>query len=188
MNLKYALLILLLPLSFFGQSQKSTDSLKTFIQTSRKFYQEGELDSTYHYAKISYNLAKQLKADSLQLEIVSSLSNLEPDLEKALSYLEESEPLAIKNKNWKRLQSIYHARGAIYYQRTNDGSALIHFLKLDSLLEIRKNDIFMAVMTKESIVKILYESRSENDTSFLLIYKMLCFCIGSKFELKSSTY
>ena len=155
-----------MPLFSIGQSQKKIDSLKALIKTSKTFHNKGQLDNSYRYAKISYDFAKDLKADSLQLEVVGLLSNLEPDLKKALSYLEESEPLAIKNKNWKRLESIYHARGAIYYNRTNDGSALIHFLKLDSLLEVRKNDIFMAAMTKESIVKILYESQSENDTSF----------------------
>ena len=166
MNLKSVILILLLPLICIGQSEKEIDSLKSLIKTSKTFYDKGQLDNSYRYAKISYDLAKDLKADSLQLEIVSTLSSLEPDLEKALTYLAESEPLAIKNKYWKRLESIYHARGAIYYNRTNDGSALIHFLKLDSLLEIRKDNIFMAAMIKENISKILYESRSKNDTSF----------------------
>ncbi|WP_456442166.1 response regulator [Psychroserpens sp.] len=166
MNLKYALLILLMPLFCSGQSQNKNNLLKDHISTFREFYGEGQLDSAYHYVKKSYDLAKELKADSLQIEIVSSLSGLEPDLEKALSYLEESEPIAIKNKQWSRLKKIYYARGAIYYNRTDDSNALVHFLRLDSLLEARNSDKFLAAMTKVSIINILYESRTVNDTSF----------------------
>ncbi|MEM5565200.1 response regulator [Psychroserpens sp. AS72] len=166
MTYRFVTLFLFVSFVFYGQNQKELDSLKTLIKTSKTFYNKGQLDSSFQYAKKSYDLAKHLKADSLQLEIVGITSSLEPDLEKALSYLAEAEAIAIKNKSLKRLENIYHTRGSIYYNRTNDGSALVHFLKLDSLLELRKDDIFLAAMTKESIVKILYETRGVNDTSF----------------------
>ncbi|WP_052467093.1 response regulator [Psychroserpens damuponensis] len=166
MSYRFVTLFLFISFVFYGQNQNELDSVKSLIKTSRTFYNKGELDSSFKYAKMSYDLSKALKVDSLQLEIVGILSSLEPDLEKALTYLSEAETIAIKNKNWKRLESIYHTRGAIYYNRTNDGSALVHFLKLDSLLELRNDNIFMAAMAKESIVKILYETRGVNDTSF----------------------
>ncbi|MFC0605356.1 response regulator [Winogradskyella pulchriflava] len=165
MNLKGVIIILLMPFFCIGQSQVEIDSLKTLISTSKKIYKEGRLDSAYCYAKRSYHLAKASKADSLQLDIVDLLSNLEPDLEKALSYLSESEPLAIKNKQWKYLEDIYHTRGAIYYFRSHYESALSHFLKLDSLLEVRKDNYFLAAMTKVSIVNVLNDSRTAMDTS-----------------------
>lgn len=166
MNLKCFIIVLLIPLFCIGQSEKKIDALKTLIKTSRGFYDEGQLDSSYHYAKISYNLAKELKADSLQLKIVGTLSYLEPDLEKALSYLAESEPIAIKSKQWKYLEGIYNVRGSLYYHRTKDEQALVHFLKLDSLLEVRNDDIFLAAMNKVNIVNVLYDMRTANDTSF----------------------
>ncbi|WP_179007590.1 response regulator [Winogradskyella forsetii] len=166
MNLKYFLLILIMPLFCFGQNEKNKDALKKHIQKSRDFYDEGQPDSSYHYAKIGYNLAKELKEDSLQVEIVSLLSAFEPDLEKGLYYLKESESLAIKNKHWKSLEGIYFARGALYYHRTKDESALVHYLKLDSLLEVRNDDIFLAAMNKVNIINVLYDSQTANDTSF----------------------
>ena len=167
MNFKFLTFFLFMPFVFYGQNEKKIDSLKKLIRVSKAFYDdEGQLDSSYHYAKISYNIAKQLKADSLQVEIVGTLSFLEPDLEKALSYLSETEPIAIRNRQWKYLENIYFVRGSMYYHRTKDGSALVHFLKLDSLLEARKDDIFLAAMTKVTIINVLYESRTANDTSF----------------------
>ena len=155
-----------MPLFCLGQNRKQSDSLKALIAKSKKLYEDGKLDSSYNYAKISYNFSKQINADSLQVEISGLLSTLEPDLDTALSYIAEAEPLAIKNKQWKYLVNLYHARGSIYYNRTKDERALHHFLKLDSLLEARKDNMFLAAMTKVNIVKILYESRSVNDTSF----------------------
>ena len=155
-----------MPLFCIGQNQNKIDSLKNLINISKAFYKKGQLDSTYHYAKISYDFAKELKADSLQLEIVSNLSYHELDLEKAMSYLEESEVIAVKNKNWKRLKSIYYTRCTIYYNRTNDGRALEHLLKLDSLLKVRQLDIFMAAMTKTKITEILSESHNASDSSY----------------------
>ncbi len=155
-----------MPLCCIGQSQKQVDSLKAIINKSKNLYDEGKLDSSYHHAKISYDFAKQLNADSLQVEIVSILSYLEPDLEKALFYLAETEPYSIKNRQWKYLKNIYHVRGSVYYNKTKDETALIHFLKLDSLLEVRKDDIFLAAMTKVSIVNVLYASQSVKDTSY----------------------
>lgn len=155
-----------MPLFCLGQKGKPLDSLKQLIYTSKEFSDKGQLDSSYHYAKISYSLAKQLKADSLQVEIVGTLSYYEPDLEKALEYLAESEPIAIKNKQWKYLKNMYYVRGTLFYHRTKDERALVHFLKLDSLLEKRNDDIFLAAMNKVSIVNILYDSRTANDTSF----------------------
>lgn len=166
MNLKYFLLILIMPLFCFGQNEKNKDALKKHIQKSRDFYNQGQLDSSYHYAKISYNLAKELNEDSLQVEIVSLLSAFEPDLEKGLYYLKESESLAIKNNQWKSLEGIYFARGALYYHRTKDESALVHYLKLDSLLEVRNDDKFLAAMNKVNIINVLYDSQTANDTSF----------------------
>lgn len=166
MNLKHIIIILLMPLFCIGQSLKKVDSLKALIKLSKTFYNDGELDSAYQYAKISYALAKALNADSLQVEIVGMFSYLEPDLEKALSYLAESEPHAIKNKQWKYLRNIYYTRGSMYYHRTKDGRALAYFLKLDSLLELRQDDKFLAAMTKVSIINSLYDSRTVNDTSF----------------------
>ena len=168
MNLKHIIIILVMPFFCIGQSEKKIDSLKKLIKTSKTFSDKGQLDSSYHYAKISYNLAKELNVDSLQVEIVGTLSYFEPDLEKALSYLTESESIAIKNKQWKYLENIYHVRGSLYYHRTNDGSALVHFLKLDSLLGVRQDDIFMAAMTKVGIVEILNESHSASDSSYFL--------------------
>lgn len=167
MNLKYLLIILLMPLFCFGQYEKKKNTLKNQIQKYRDFYSEGQLDSCYHYAKISYDLAKELKEDSLQVEIVGILSFIEPDLEKALSYLAESEPIAIKNNQWKRLKGIYNTRGALYYHRTKDEIALVHYLKLDSLLEVRNDDIFLAAMNKVNIINVLYDSQTVNDTSFI---------------------
>jgi len=130
MKLKHFIVILLMPLFGIGQNQKQIDSLESLINASKKLFHEGQLDSAYHIAKVSYNMAKNLKIDSLQVKVVSRLSSLEPDLEKALTYLAESESLAIKNKYWKYLESIYYARGSIYYHRTNDEKALIHFFKI----------------------------------------------------------
>jgi len=166
MNIKYIIIIFLLPLCCIGQSQKDIESIKKFIKISKDFFDEGKHDSSYYYSKMSYELAKELKQDSLQLKIVGLLSHYEPNLQKALSYLEESEQLAIKNKQWRRLESIYYSRGSIYYTRTKDGSALEHFLELDSLIELRGKDKFLAAMTKVKIVEILHESRTANDTSY----------------------
>ena len=164
MNVKLSALVFFIAYFSFGQTKKQ-DSLRTLIKISKDLYDEGQLDSAYHYAKINYDLAKLLKSDSLQVEMVSILSHLEPDLDKALYYLEESEKIAIKNKLWKSLVNIYHVRGALYYHRTDDGSALVHFLKLDSLLEVNPRYKFMAAMTKVSIINVLYDSRTEKDTS-----------------------
>jgi signal transduction histidine kinase/DNA-binding response OmpR family regulator len=166
MNLKHFVIFLYLPLCCIAQSPKKQDVLKSLIAKSKMFYNEGQKDSSYHYAKISYKLAKQLKLDSLQLEIVGVFSYFEPDFKKALSYLAESEQIAIRNKQWHHLEKIYHTRGSLYYFRTKDEIALVHFLKLDSLLQIRKDDIFLAAMTKVNIIDILYETRTPNDTSF----------------------
>ncbi|WP_179320309.1 response regulator [Winogradskyella helgolandensis] len=166
MNLRQIVFILLMPWYCVGQSEKEIDALKKLIRTSKTFSEEGQIDSSYHYAKISYDLAKQLKADSLQVEIVGTLSYYEPDLEKALVYLSESEPIAIKNKQWKFLKNLYYVRGSLFYNRTKDERALVHFLKLDSLLEKRNDDIFLAAMNKVNIINILYDSRTANDTSF----------------------
>ncbi|BAO74535.1 response regulator [Winogradskyella sp. PG-2] len=166
MNLKYIIIILIFPLICIGQNQEKIDSLKALIKTSKKLYKKGLLDSSYKYAKVSYNLAKQLNADSLQVEICGTLSILEPNLTKALAYIEESEQFAIKNNQWKHLKNIYYTRGALYYRKNMNGSALEHFLRLDSLLEIKQRDKFLTAMTKVKIIEILYESRSVNDTSY----------------------
>ena len=155
-----------MPLLCVGQSEKKIDALKKYIRTSKTFSEEGQIDSSYHYAKMSYTLAKQLQADTLQLQIVGTLSYYEPDLDKALVYLSESEPIAIKHKQWKYLEGIYNVRGSLFYHRTKDERALVHFLKLDSLLEKRNDDIFLAAMNKVNIINILYDSRTANDTSF----------------------
>ncbi|WP_225034628.1 tetratricopeptide repeat protein [Winogradskyella sp. SM1960] len=166
MKIRYIVVFCLMPFFCFGQNPKQIDSLIYLIKKSKDLSDEGQHDSSYYYAKISYNLAKRLKADSLQVDIVGILSTYEPDLEKALSYIDESEPLAIKNKQWKALEYMYHNRGALYYHRTKDERALVHFLKLDSLLEVRQDHKFLAAMTKVSIINVLYDSRTENDTSF----------------------
>ncbi len=155
-----------MPLLCVGQSEKKIDALKKYIRTSKTFSEEGQIDSSYHYAKMSYTLAKQLQADTLQLQIVGTLSYYEPDLDKALVFLSESEPIAIKHKQWKYLEGIYNVRGSLFYHRTKDERALVHFLKLDSLLEKRNDDIFLAAMNKVNIINILYDSRTANDTSF----------------------
>lgn len=166
MNLKYIIIILFIPFCCIGQNITEKDSLIALIKKAKNLSEEGQLENSYKYAKISYDLAKELKEDSLQVEIVGVLSHYEPDLEKALSYLDESEPIAIKNEQWKYLESIYHVRGSLYYNRTKDERALVHFLKLDSLLDIRRDDIFLAAMTKVNIIEVLYNSRTVNDTSF----------------------
>jgi len=165
MNLKPIILVFFISYFTFGQT-KNIDSLQALITKSKNLYDEGQLDSSYHYALLSYNWAKALKADSLQVEIVGTLSYLEPDIEKALSYLAESEPIVIKKRHWKSLENIYYIRGSLYYHRTKDERALVHFLKLDSLLQIRNQDIFLAAMNKVNIVNVLYDSRTVNDTSF----------------------
>lgn len=166
MNLRHIVFILIMPWYCVGQNERLLDSLKQLIHTSKEFSDKGQLDSSYHYAKISYNLAKHLNADALQIEIVGILSSYEPDLEKALSYIDETEPLAIKNNQWKALEYMYHNRGALYYHRTKDERALVYFLKLDSLLEVRQDHKFLAAMTKVSIINVLFESRTVTDTSF----------------------
>lgn len=166
LNIKHNIIILIILLCSIGQSQNQIDSLKRLISKSKTFYEEGQLDSAYYFANISYHLAKELNEDSLQVEISGTLSYLEPDIKKALSYLEESELHAINNKQWKYLENIYYVRGSVYYHKTDDENSLIHFLKLDSLLEIRKNNQFLRAMTKVTIVNALYRSRAVNDTSF----------------------
>lgn len=172
MIVKFLIIFLLIPFCCLGQTQISSDSLKALIKISKTLYDEGKFDSSYRYAQTSYILAKQLKNDSLQVEMVGILSALEPSLEKAISYLAESEPLAIKNKQWKYLENIYYARGDIHYARTKDEKALIHFLKLDSLLQVRGDNKFLAAMTKVFIINALHESRGIKDTSYFpQIYK-----------------
>lgn len=167
MNLRHVILIALLPLFSIGQSQNNTDSLIALIKKSKNFYNDdGQLDSAYHYAEISYNWAKVLKSDSLQVEIVGILSFLEPDLEKSLFYLKESEPIVIKNAHWKALENFYYVRASVYYHNNDDERALVHFLKLDSILQIRKDNIFLQAMTKVCIVNAFHDSQSLNDTSF----------------------
>ncbi len=162
----FLVILLIIQQSLSAQNEQMKDSLISLVNTSRSFYEAGQLDRSYSYAKTAYNLAKQLKADFLQVRIVGTLSFLEPDLEKAIAYLAESEPIAIRNQQWKYLENIYHVRASNYFHRNDDQNALIHFLKLDSLLEKRDNNQHLAAMTKVSIINVLHGSRSVNDTSY----------------------
>ena len=159
---RYILLFLLgFSFSTFGQRV----DLDALIKKTNLLYDVGDRDSSYFYAKKAYGLAKKLKIDSIQIRIVSRLSYLEPNLDQALTYLAEAEIIAIKHKNWKRLAMMYHVRGAKYGHNNKDDDALIHFLKLDSLLGVHNNNAFLKAMNKVNIINVLETSRSINDTT-----------------------
>ncbi|MDT0557076.1 response regulator [Ichthyenterobacterium sp. W332] len=157
--------LICLPLLSNAQYNINKDSLKTYVEKAHALYDAGKRDSSYYYAKIVYNLAKSNQIDSIQTRIVSTLSYLEADLSKAFFYLDESELVAIKNGNCKRLAMMYQIRGARYGHNNDDKNALIHFLKLDSLLKKHHCNHFLDAMNKVNILKIFNESRSVNDTS-----------------------
>ncbi|EDP71926.1 two-component system sensor histidine kinase/response regulator, hybrid ('one-component system') [Flavobacteriales bacterium ALC-1] len=149
----------------YAQSIKPTDSTLIYYKLSRTQFENGKLDSSHFYAKKSYDLAKKHKRDSMLTMVVTTLSYVEPDLNKALTYLEEAAIIAKKNKNWSRLANIYHVKGSKYGHNNNDDKALLTFLKLDSLFSKRKCNAFLEAMNKVNIINVLETSRSLNDTT-----------------------
>ncbi|QIE60306.1 response regulator [Rasiella rasia] len=145
------------------------DSLKKYHLTAKNFYNEGLLDSAYKYSIVSYELAKKLKKDSLQIAIASTLSFLERDLEKAIYYLEETEPIAINNPHWEYLEKLYHTKGVVYFNNTYDEQALVQFIKLDSLLAQKNTNVLLTAMNKVNIVNVLFKTTisTAKDTSYL---------------------
>ncbi|WP_310992824.1 response regulator [Aequorivita marina] len=169
MKNRFIYVLLVVCIGSLNAQSPQTETVQQHLETSRGFYSKGQLDSAYTYAKKGYKLAKVLKADSLQLEIVSTLSYLEPTIEKAILYLNETKPLAIKNSAWFPIENLYRMKGIVYFNNTQDEKALIQFLKVDSILQQKGNNIFLTAMNKVSLVDVLFKITITvaKDTSYL---------------------
>ena len=136
---KYLARLLLLLLCFvsFGQNISSTSDGINFIDKSKTFHQNNQLDSAYYYAKKSFNFFNRHKNDSLLIQSCLQLIPLTYKLNKenkADYYFKVAEKTAKESNQWVLLSSLYSRKGSIYYRSLKDNLAMFYYLKSDSIL------------------------------------------------------
>ncbi|WP_298898899.1 response regulator [uncultured Psychroserpens sp.] len=150
----------------FGFSQTEEIAITTIqsnINKADQFYESKQKDSALYYINQALILAKKFDVDSLQINTLLSLSNIESNKQNALSHLINAKQIARKNKYFNLLAKTYFRIGEFHYKNDTNKLAFNNYIKLDSLSNKHHVNPFLLAMSKTRLAGLLFRASNWTD-------------------------